>query len=64
MKFVPRMLSIFSMILKWAISPYAEHARKLFTRWLSMREPALWNRNYFLRFWFRLLKSFGSGSGF
>ncbi len=25
----------------------------------------LWNRNYFLRFrfWFRLLKSYGSGSG-
>jgi hypothetical protein len=28
MKFVPRMLSIFSMILKWVeISPYAEHAQ-------------------------------------
>ncbi len=40
MKFVPRMLSIFSMmVLKWvAISPYAEHARKLVTHWLSMRE--------------------------
>jgi hypothetical protein len=25
---------------------------------------ALWNRNYFLRFRFRLLKSAGSGSGF
>jgi hypothetical protein len=24
---------------------------------------ALWNRNYFLRFRFRLLKSYGSGSG-
>ncbi len=29
--------------------------------WLS--GAALWNRNYFLRFWFRLLKSYGSGSG-
>jgi hypothetical protein len=26
-------------------------------------ESALWNRNYFLRFRFRLLKSYGSGSG-
>jgi hypothetical protein len=25
--------------------------------------PVLWNRNYFLRFRFRLLKSYGSGSG-
>jgi hypothetical protein len=25
-------------------------------------DAALWNRNYFLRFRFRLLKSFGSGS--
>ncbi len=40
MKFVPRMLSIFwMMILKWVvISHYAEHARKLITRWLSMCE--------------------------
>ncbi len=40
MKFVPRMLSIlFMIILKWVvISPYAEHAQKLITRWLSMRE--------------------------
>jgi hypothetical protein len=38
MKFVPRVLSIFWMsILKWVgISLYAEHARKLFTHWLSM----------------------------
>ncbi len=37
MKFVPRMLSIIWMlILKWVgISPYAEHTRKLVTRWLS-----------------------------
>ncbi len=27
-------------------------------------EPALWNRNYFVRFRFRLLKSYGSGSNF
>ncbi len=26
-------------------------------------QAALWNRNYFLRFRFRLLKSYGSGSG-
>ena len=26
--------------------------------------PALWNRYYFLRFRFRLLNSYGSGSGF
>ncbi len=26
--------------------------------------PVLWNRNYFLRFRFRLLKSYGSGSDF
>jgi hypothetical protein len=40
MKFVMRMLSIFSMmILKWvAISSYAEHVRKLVTCWLSTRE--------------------------
>jgi hypothetical protein len=38
MKFVQRMLSIFwMMFLKWVvISSYAEHARKLVTRWLSM----------------------------
>jgi hypothetical protein len=27
-------------------------------------QPALWNRNYFLRFRFRLLKSYGSGSNY
>jgi hypothetical protein len=27
-------------------------------------QPVLWNRNYFLRFWFRLLKSYGSDSDF
>jgi hypothetical protein len=30
----------------------------------SVSCPALWNRNYFLRFRFLLLKSYGSGSGF
>ncbi len=40
MKYVPPMLSIHWMgILKWVvIFPYAEHAWKLVTRWLSMRE--------------------------
>ena len=40
LKFVLRMLSIFSMmILIWVvIFPYAEHAQKLVTRGLSMRE--------------------------
>ncbi len=28
------------------------------------RYPVLWNRNYFIRFRFRLLKSYGSGSDF
>ncbi len=30
---------------------------------LSLKKAALWNRNYFLRFRFRILKSYGSGSG-
>ncbi len=29
----------------------------------SLPTAVLWNRNYFLRFQFRLLKSYGSGSG-
>jgi hypothetical protein len=31
--------------------------------WRRPPQAALWNRNYFLRFWFRLSKSYGSGSG-
>jgi hypothetical protein len=27
------------------------------------RQPVLWNRNYYLRFRFRLLKSYGSSNG-
>jgi hypothetical protein len=40
MKFFTGILSIFSMmILEWVvISLYAEHAQKLVTCWLSMRE--------------------------
>ncbi len=30
---------------------------------LNTWQPVLWNRNYFLRFRFRRLKSYGSGSG-
>jgi hypothetical protein len=30
----------------------------------ALLRAALWNRNYFLRFRFRLLKSYGSGSNF
>jgi hypothetical protein len=30
----------------------------------QLKKSALWNRNYFLRFRFRLLKSYGSGSNF
>ncbi len=32
--------------------------------WAGLQIPVLWNRNYFLRFRFRLLKSYGSGSDF
>jgi hypothetical protein len=31
---------------------------------LPQYKAVLWNRNYFLRFRFRLLKSYGSGSDF
>ncbi len=43
MKLLPRMLSISWMsILKWVgIFPYAQHARKLVTCWLSMRKNRL-----------------------
>ncbi len=43
MKFVPRMLSIsWISILKWVgIFPYAQHARKLVTCWVSMRKNRL-----------------------
>jgi hypothetical protein len=30
---------------------------------VNLLKPVLWNRNYILRFRFRLLKSYGSGSG-
>ncbi len=42
MKFVPRMLSIFwMMVLKWAfVSFYVKHARKWVSHWLSM--PKMW----------------------
>jgi hypothetical protein len=33
-------------------------------RFFPSKKPVLWNRNYFLRFRFRLLKSNGSGSDF
>ncbi len=43
MKFVPRMLSLFwMMVLKWVvITPHADHVRKLATRLLSMRKNGL-----------------------
>jgi hypothetical protein len=44
----------------WTRDRDAVHLRLSF----SYRSPVLWNRNYFLRFRFRLLKSSGSDSDF
>ncbi len=45
----------------YRVNNVRQSAEKGLTTLLS--GAALWNRNYFLRFWFRLLKSYGSGSG-
>ncbi len=37
--------------------------RPSYKRSLQLSKAALWNRNYYLQFRFRLLKSYGSGSG-
>ncbi len=42
---------------------YRIHWLLSMTVFYSYCNPVLWNRNYFLRFRFRLLKSYGSGSG-
>ncbi len=52
--------------LFWAGITYLESLplHKVHRNIFTMNVPALWNRNYFLRFRFWLLKSYSSGSDF